>query len=95
MKLGANEANTVKPIRTTGKFDERNSTCGTLFPAFTFLLASNSLVHPLSVLLSFLISLFSFPLALSLWVSLSLSHFVVLVAIFPRIMSRIRGFFQR
>ena len=82
MKFGLNQPNTVVHIDRTGESDERNATCGALW----------RLAHPLSfLLLSFLISLVSFSLALSLWVSLFLSHSVVFVANFLRTISYVRG----
>ena len=78
-------------IHRTGKTNERNSTCGALFPAVT-LSFGIELARSLALFLSFVRSFF---LSLSLFFSLSLSHSVVFAANFLRTMSYVRGIILR
>ena len=57
MKLGVNQANTFMHIHRTGKTDERNSTCGALFPAVAISFGIE-LARSLSFFLSFFLSSF-------------------------------------
>ena len=72
IQLGVNKANTVMHIHRTGKIDERNSTCGALFPAVTISFGIE-LARSLSFVLYFFISYISLFVPLSPSVSLSLS----------------------
>ena len=78
MKLGSNQANTGKHTHRTGKSDERNSTCGALFPAVTrsfgIELARSPALSPSSFWPYF--SLFLSSRFFSLGFSLSLTHSV-------------------
>ena len=73
IKLGVNHANTVMHIHRTGKTDERNSTCGPLFPAVS-ISYSIELARSVALFLSFVRSFvcsflffFVFSPSLSLW----------------------------
>jgi len=64
MKLGVNQANTFMHIHRTGKTDERNSTCGALFPAVAISFGIE-LARSLSFFLSFFFLSFFLSLAIT------------------------------
>ena len=75
IKLGVNQANTVMHIHRMGKTDERNSTCGALFPAVTTSFSielARSLSFFLSLSFLFNIYIYIYYIYLSLILSLSL-----------------------